>query len=102
MVSGAYIHSILKWNLASLVSNDELSPKQTYCEPLNSKLHIDLLELATAEGLAKGPIRRGNVVRNHRTAVTGGDREREALSDEVAVALPVLAPIPGHWLPPSV
>ena len=58
-----------------------------------------LYELGTSEGLAKGPATRGNIVRDNRAAVAGGDLEREALSIKVIVILPVLAPVPGHGLP---
>lgn len=58
-----------------------------------------LAELSTTKGLAEGPTSRSNVVGHHTSAVACCDLEREALAIEVAVALPVLAPVSGHWLP---
>ena len=34
-------------------------------------------------------------------AIAGGDVEGERLAVEVATALPVLTPVPAHWLPPT-
>lgn len=51
-------------------------------------------ELSPRVGLAKGPVRRSNIIGHHSTAVTGGDLKREGLSAEIVVALPVLAPVP--------
>ena len=39
------------------------------------------------------------IVGDNRAAIAGGDFEGEALSIKVSVALPVLAPVPGHGLP---
>lgn len=55
--------------------------------------------MGTTEGLAKGPAGGGNVVADYRAAVTCGYLKREALSIEVSVALPVLAPVSRHGLP---
>ncbi|RWV92876.1 hypothetical protein GW17_00044707 [Ensete ventricosum] len=60
-----------------------------------------LAELATAEGLSEGPACRNHIVGDQRASVAGGDLEGEGLAIEVAVALPVLAPVPGHGLPPG-
>lgn len=58
-----------------------------------------LLELASLERLAKLPVGRNGVVAGDGTAVAGGDLERETLSVQVIVALPILSPISGHGLP---
>lgn len=51
-------------------------------------------ELSTTVSLSKGPAGWDNVVGDDCTAVTGGDLEGKALAIEVAVALPVLSPVP--------
>jgi len=58
-------------------------------------------ELSPGEGLAEGPTGMGDVVRDDAAAVAGGDPEGERLAVEVGVALPVLAPVSRHGLPPS-
>lgn len=60
-----------------------------------------LTKLGTRIGLTKRPARRCSIIGHHTAAITSGDLEREALSIKVAVALPVLSPIPWHWLPLS-
>lgn len=60
-----------------------------------------LTELGTSEGLAKGPVRRGNIEGHHRATITGGDFEGEGLAIEIVVALPVLAPVSWQLHPPS-
>ncbi|CAN6484527.1 unnamed protein product [Victoria cruziana] len=64
-------------------------------------LHDEVVsvKLASAVGLAEGPVRRGDVVGDDRTAIAGDDLEGQSLAVEVAIALPVLAPVPGHGLP---
>ncbi|BAS84419.1 Os03g0377201, partial [Oryza sativa Japonica Group] len=57
-------------------------------------------ELASGEGLAERPSRRRDVVRHDGSAVAGGHRERQRLPVEQRAALPVLAPVPRHGLPP--
>lgn len=59
------------------------------------------LELCTTVGLPKGPTSWSNIVRDHSTAITGGNLEWEGLAIEVSVALPVLAPVSWHCLPTS-
>jgi len=49
--------------------------------------------------LAKSPVGWSHVVGNHRSSITGCDLEREGLIIQIGVALPVLAPVPGHCLP---
>lgn len=56
-------------------------------------------ELGTLKGLTELPVARNDVVAGDGTAVAGGDLEREALSVQVIVALPVLSPISRHGLP---
>ena len=51
------------------------------------------------KGLAELPTRGCHVVACEGPSVTGGDLEGEGLAVEVRVALPVLAPIPGHGSP---
>ncbi|KAB8084081.1 hypothetical protein EE612_006543, partial [Oryza sativa] len=58
-------------------------------------------ELAALEGLAELPAGRHDVVAGDGAAVADGDLEGEALAVEVGVALPVLAPVAGHGLPPG-
>jgi len=60
-----------------------------------------VLELGALEGLAELPARRRDAVAGDGAAVAGGDLEGEALAVEERVALPVLAPVPGHGLPPG-
>ena len=57
------------------------------------------MELCSSEGLSKGPASMDTIVGDNRAAIAGGDFEGEALSIKVGVALPVLAPVPGHGLP---
>jgi hypothetical protein len=59
------------------------------------------LELAAFVGLAELPAGRRDVVAGDGAAVAGGDLEGEALAVEERVALPVLAPVAGHGLPPG-
>lgn len=59
-----------------------------------------LIELAAAVGLSERPPRRDNVVGDDGEAVAGGYLEGECLAVEARAALPVLAPVPGHGLPP--
>lgn len=56
--------------------------------------------MASLEGLAELPPGGRDVVAGDGAAVAGGDLEGEALAVEVRVALPVLAPVLGHCLPP--
>ncbi|RWW54765.1 hypothetical protein BHE74_00038632 [Ensete ventricosum] len=64
--------------------------------------HMDFsVELAAVEGLSEGPGCRSHVVGDDGAAVAGGDLEGEGLAVEEGVALPVLAPVPGHGLPPG-
>ncbi|URE17110.1 hypothetical protein MUK42_03921 [Musa troglodytarum] len=58
-------------------------------------------ELAALEGLAELPAGGRDVEAGDGAAVAGGDAEGEALAVEVGVALPVLAPVAGHHLPPG-
>ena len=62
-------------------------------------MFLNLRELLACEGLAKGPASRCNIVREKGASITSGNLEGEALSIEVWVALPVLTPVPWHWLP---
>lgn len=62
--------------------------------------HDILLKLPTFKGLSELPTRWCRVVAGDGPAIACGDLEREALAIEVGVALPVLAPVPGHGLPP--
>lgn len=59
------------------------------------------MELSPGEGLAEGPVGRGDVEGDEVAAVTGGDLEGERLAVEIRVALPILPPVPRHGLPPS-
>jgi hypothetical protein len=58
------------------------------------------LELASFVGLSELPPGRRGVHAGDGAAVAGGDLEGEALAVEERVALPVLAPVAGHRLPP--
>lgn len=55
--------------------------------------------MAAGEGLAEGPAGGGNIVGDYSTTITRCDLKREALPVEIVVALPVLSPVSGHWLP---
>jgi hypothetical protein len=50
--------------------------------------------IAVGEGLAELPAGAGDVVELEELAVGGGDPEGDALAGEVAVGLPVGAPVP--------
>lgn len=52
------------------------------------------LELASFERLTELPVPRNGVVASDGTAVAGRHLEREALSVQIIVALPILSPIP--------
>lgn len=58
-------------------------------------------ELASQIRLPEAPVRWRDVHRGDGEAVAGGDAEREGLAVEVAAALPVLAPVAAHRLPPG-
>lgn len=58
-----------------------------------------LAELCSDECLSKGPTSGCDIVRDDRLAVTGGNLKRQGLSVEVGIALPILSPVPTHWLP---
>lgn len=58
-------------------------------------------ELAPFKSLAELPVGGHDVVAGDGLAVAGGDLEGEGLAVEVGIALPVLAPVPGHGLPPG-
>ncbi|RRT42883.1 hypothetical protein B296_00044776 [Ensete ventricosum] len=62
---------------------------------------MEELKLYSFEGLAELPIGGHDIVAGDGPAVAGGDLEGEALAIEICVALPVLAPVPGHDLPPG-
>lgn len=64
-------------------------------------LKFEILKLTSLECLAELPSGRRNIVTRNGAAVACGDPEGEALSIEVRVALPVLAPIARHCLPPG-
>lgn len=66
----------------------------------NCVVHMNSTELSAGEGLAEGPTGIGNVVGDDAMAIAGGDPEGERLAVEVGVALPVLAPVSRHGLPP--
>lgn len=51
--------------------------------------------------MAVFPILRSDVHARHGAAISGSDHERQALSIQVGVHLPVLAPVAPHGLPPS-
>lgn len=59
------------------------------------------LKLSPTEGLAKGPVWRSHIGWDNRAAIACCHLEREGLAIEVCIALPVLAPIARHRLPPS-
>ena len=59
------------------------------------------LELAPFKCLAEMPPGWDGVVAGDRPAVAGGHLEGQALAGEVRVALPVLAPVARHRLPPG-
>lgn len=60
---------------------------------------VNLAKLATGEGLTEWPTRTCDIIRDDSVTVTSGDLEWETLPIEVAVALPILAPIAWHSLP---
>ncbi|ONK67945.1 uncharacterized protein A4U43_C05F5490 [Asparagus officinalis] len=59
------------------------------------------LKLPAFKRLAELPSSGDGTVADDGASVTGGHAEGEALAGEVRVALPVLAPVPGHRLPPG-
>ncbi|RWW00912.1 hypothetical protein GW17_00036090 [Ensete ventricosum] len=59
-------------------------------------------ELAAQIRLPEAPVRWRDVHRGDGEAVAGGDAEREGLAVEVVAALPVLAPVAAHRLPPEI
>lgn len=59
-----------------------------------------LLKLTASKSLPKLPITRHHVVACESSTVTGCDLKRQALAIKVRVALPILAPVPRHGLPP--
>ena len=61
---------------------------------------LEVLELAAFISFTKLPIRRRDVVASDGPTITGGDLKGEALTVEHRVTLPILPPIPWHWLPP--
>lgn len=69
--------------------------KSTYCSLFNS------LELSSGERLPERPPCRRNIVRNNGAPVARGHLKRQALTAEVRVVLPILAPVSGHGLPLS-
>lgn len=64
-------------------------------------MNSGLAELGAGVGLAEGPAGGSGVVGDDAAAVAGDHPEWEALAVEVGVALPVLAPVSGHHLPPG-
>ncbi len=57
-------------------------------------------ELATLKGLAELPKGVGYIIGDNRLAVTGGCHEGERLSiQNIALVLPILAPVLLHWHP---
>lgn len=62
-------------------------------------LWLYLWELLANESLAKGPASGDNIVGEESASVAGGYLKGEALAVKIWVALPVLAPVPGHGLP---
>ncbi|KAF3774714.1 hypothetical protein EJ110_NYTH52512 [Nymphaea thermarum] len=69
--------------------------------PTRLNIVTSSLKLTTLEGLSKLPINRHSIVAGDGPAVAGGDLEGEGLAIEVGIALPVLAPIALHGLPPG-
>lgn len=57
--------------------------------------------LLPGKSLAILPVAGSGIVGGNGLAITGGDFEGEALPIKITVALPILAPVPGHWLPAS-
>jgi hypothetical protein len=58
-------------------------------------------ELSPTEGLAEGPATGSGVVGDDRAAVARAYAEGEGLAVQERVALPVLAPVARHGLPPG-
>ncbi len=57
-------------------------------------------ELATLKGLAELPKVVGYIIGDNRLAVTGGCHEGQRLSiQNIALVLPILAPVLLHWHP---
>jgi len=59
------------------------------------------VHLLPGKSLAKLPVAGSDIVGSYSFPITGGDLEGEALPIKVTVALPILTPVPGHWLPAS-
>lgn len=64
-----------------------------------SESWVSQSELTSRVGLAKRPVGKSHIVGDRTTSITGCDPEREGLTIEVRVTLPVLTPVPGHDLP---
>lgn len=60
-----------------------------------------LVHLLPGKSLAKLPVAGSDIVGSYSFPITGGDLEGEALPIKITVALPILAPVAGHWLPAS-
>lgn len=59
-----------------------------------------ILELFSLKCLTESPVWWSNIVGGYCSSSAGGDLERERLSGEVEIALPVLSPVPTHGYPP--
>lgn len=70
----------------------------TYTKTQTTNLHS---KLTTLEGLSEFPTSRYHIRTDHRSTIAGCDYKGEALANEICLALPILPPVSGHWLPPS-
>lgn len=59
------------------------------------------MHLLPGKCLAKLPVAGSGIVGSNGFPITGGNLKRKALPIEITVALPILAPVPRHWLPAS-
>ncbi|GER55723.1 MAC/Perforin domain-containing protein [Striga asiatica] len=73
-------------------------PPNTYCLIAESCLKLKLWALV---GLTELPAVGRDTVSCQSPAVASGDSERERLTVEIQVALPILPPVSGHGLPPG-
>lgn len=83
-----------------LSCNRCLDPTHPYISQTNCIGYPIRLELASFKGLSELPTGGYDVVPGDGFSIAGRNTEREALAVEVRIALPILAPIPWHSLPP--
>lgn len=87
-------------------SSSQLLPEQ-YSYPMGCELGWKLVclygELVSFICGSKLPVSGSDIVGDNSLTIAGGDTERQCLCVQViAAVLPVLSPVPVHWVPPRV